>query len=77
MKTKEPNILVEKMSTERAEALYDAILESLQALRAQEFIDESEVTLEEVAQWQAQTDEFWKNDQEYPLHHKLQQSLPL
>ena len=65
MKTKEPNILVEKMSSERARDFYEAILESLQELRAQEFIGDSEVTLEEVAQWQEQTDEFWNTDQEY------------
>jgi len=61
----EPSVVVEKMNPERAGEFYEAVLESLDELRAREFIDSTEVTLEDVRQWQEQTDELWKNDQEY------------
>jgi RimJ/RimL family protein N-acetyltransferase len=65
MKIREPSIFVEKMNPERAREFYEAVLESLDELRAKEFIDDTEVTLEAVRQWQEQTEELWKNDQEY------------
>lgn len=62
---KKPDILVEKMSQERAKDLYEAILESREALLAEEFITESDVALEVIESWPKEVDKLWENDEQY------------
>jgi ribosomal-protein-serine acetyltransferase len=65
MAQKKPDITIEKMSQERAGDLYEAILESQQELLAEEFISESDVSLEVIEGWPKEADKLWKNDEQY------------
>ena len=62
---KKPDISIEKMSQERARDLYEAILESREALLAVEFITEAEVTLEATQSWLHEAAKLWENDEQY------------
>lgn len=62
---KKPDISIEKMSQERARDLYEAILESREALLAVEFITESDVTPEVIETWPREAAKLWENDEQY------------
>jgi RimJ/RimL family protein N-acetyltransferase len=62
---KKPYIIIEKLSQERSRDLYEAILESREALVAEEFISESDVTLAVIESWSQKAAKLWENDEQY------------